>query len=165
MARKQAKKLGRLNLAEMRNLINKKVGMEVAHDLSNDNPTEVKEWISTGSRWLDSVICRGRLAGVPVGKIVEIAGLEGSGKSYMAAQVAANAQKMGIDVIYFDSESAIDPEFLARAGCDLNTLLYVQAQSVEFVLETIEEFAEEIQRRNYATDPNYEMKLINICND
>ena len=32
-------------------------------------------------------------------------------------------------------------------------------------LETIEEFAEEIQRRNYATDPNYEMKLINICND
>ena len=139
MARKQAKKLGRLNLAEMRNLINKKVGMEVAHDLSNDNPTEVKEWISTGSRWLDSVICRGRLAGIPVGKIVEIAGLEGSGKSYMAAQVAANAQKMGIDVIYFDSESAIDPEFLARAGCDLNTLLYVQAQSVEFVLETIEE--------------------------
>ena len=116
MARKQAKKLGRLNLAEMRNLINKKVGMEVAHDLSNDNPTEVKEWISTGSRWLDSVICRGRLAGIPVGKIVEIAGLEGSGKSYMAAQVAANAQKMGIDVIYFDSESAIDPEFLALPG-------------------------------------------------
>jgi len=32
-------------------------------------------------------------------------------------------------------------------------------------LETIEEFAEEIQRRNYATDSNYEMKLINICND
>jgi RecA/RadA recombinase len=57
----------------------------------------------------------------------------------MAAQVAANAQKMGIDVIYFDSESAIDPSFLERAGCDLSKLLYVQAASVEFVLETIEE--------------------------
>jgi len=56
----------------------------------------------------------------------------------MAAQVAGNAQRMGIDVIYFDSESAIDPSFLEKAGCDLDTLLYVQAQSVEFVLETIE---------------------------
>ena len=37
-----------------------------------------------------------------MGKIVEIAGLESTGKSYMAAQVAANALKMGLDVIYFD---------------------------------------------------------------
>ena len=133
------KKLGKLNLDEMRSLINKKAGMHVAYDLKEENPTEVTDWIGTGSRWLDSMICRGQLAGVPVGKIVEIAGLEGSGKSYMAAQVAANAQKMGIDVIYFDSESAIDPTFLSNAGCDLDSLLYVQAQSVEFVLETIEE--------------------------
>lgn len=137
---KKRKKLGRLNLNEMVNLINKKAGMEVAHNLTKDNPTEVKDWIPTGSRWLDSIICRGKLAGVPVGKIVEIAGLEGSGKSYMAAQIAANAQKKDIDVIYFDSESAIDPTFLENAGCDLNNgLAYVQAQSVEFVLETIEE--------------------------
>ena len=136
---KKANKLGRLNLNEMRNLINKKVGVEVAHNLKEDNPTEVKEWIPTGSRWLDSTICRGQLAGIPVGKIVEIAGLESSGKSYMAAQIAANAQKMDIDVVYFDSESAIDPGFLENVGCDLDKLLYVQAQSVEFVLETIEE--------------------------
>jgi len=136
---KKTKKLGRLNLSEMVSLINKKAGINVAHDLTKDNPTEVKDWIPTGSRWLDSIICRGQLAGIPVGKVTELAGLEGSGKSYMAAQIAANAQKMGIDVIYFDSESAIDPEFLVSAGCDINRLLYVQAQSVEFVLETIEE--------------------------
>ena len=129
---------GRLNVNEMRKLINKKAGMAVAHTLVDDNPTEVKEWIPTGSRWLDSIVCRGKYAGVPVGKVTEIAGLESTGKSYMAAQVAGNAQKMGIDVIYFDSESAIDPTFLEKAGCDLETLLYVQAQSVEFVLETIE---------------------------
>ena len=124
---------------DMRKLINKRAGYSVAHNLREGNPTEVKEWIPTGSRWLDSIICRGKLAGIPVGKIVEIAGLEASGKSYMAAQIAANAQKMGIDVVYFDSESAIDPTFLERAGCDLENLLYVQAQSVEFVLETIED--------------------------
>jgi len=42
-------------------------------------------------------------------------------------------------VVYFDSESAIDPSFLEKAGCDLENLMYVQAESVEFVLETIEE--------------------------
>jgi len=124
---------------EMRKLINKKAGMNVAHDLNEENPTVVTQWIPTGSRWLDSIICRGKLAGIPVGKVSEIAGLEATGKSYMAAQIAANAQKMGMDVVYFDSESAIDPSFLTNAGCDLSQLLYVQAQSVEFVLETIEE--------------------------
>tara|TARA_R100000008_G_scaffold83939_1_gene70138 strand:+ start:253 stop:1359 length:1107 start_codon:yes stop_codon:yes gene_type:complete len=132
-------KTGKLSIEDMRKLINKKAGMSVAHDLTKDNPTQVKDWIPTGSRWLDSIICRGQLAGIPVGKITEIAGLESTGKSYMAAQVAANAQKMGIDVVYFDSESAIDPSFLKKAGCVVDNLLYVQASSVEFVLETIEE--------------------------
>jgi recombination protein RecA len=132
-------KTGKLSMADMRKLINKRAGMTVAHNLNEENPTEVNDWIPTGSRWLDSIICKGKLAGIPVGKVTEIAGLEATGKSYMAAQVAANAQKMGIDVIYFDSESAIDPTFLENAGCDVETILYVQAQSVEFVLETIED--------------------------
>ena len=139
MAKVTKLKKGSLDIASIRKIINKKAGREVAHSLEGDNPTEVKEWIPTGSRWLDSIICKGNLAGIPVGKISEIAGLEATGKSFMAAQVAGNAQKMGIDVVYFDSESAIDPSFLERAGCDLNRLMYVQAESVEFVLETIEE--------------------------
>jgi len=138
MARKPTP-TGKLSMSEMRKLINKKAGMNVAHDLNEANPTEVTQWIPTGSRWLDSIICRGQLSGIPVGKVTEIAGLEATGKSYMAAQIAANAQKMDMDVVYFDSESAIDPKFLINAGCDLGRLLYIQAQSVEFVLETIEE--------------------------
>jgi len=131
---------GRLNIAEMRKLANKKMGMEIAWDLQEENPTEVKAWISTGSRWLDSIVCRGMSGGIPVGKISEIAGLESSGKSYMAAQVAANAQKMDMDVVYFDSESAVDPSFLQRIGVDLSRLLYIQATSVETVLSLIEEY-------------------------
>ncbi len=132
-------KNGKLSIAELKNLINKTAGNEVAFSLVDDNPTDVAEWIPTGSRWLDSIICKGKMAGIPVGKITEIAGLSASGKSYMAAQVASNAQKMGIDVVYFDSESALDSDFLAKAGCDVENILYVQATSVEFVLETIEQ--------------------------
>jgi len=139
MSKKAKPKAGRVDMQDLMKLVNKKAGRNVAHDLTGDNPTEVKEWIPTGSRWLDSIICKGQIAGIPVGKVTEIAGLEATGKSYMAAQIAANAQKQGKLVVYFDSESAIDPSFLERSGCDLNRLMYVQASSVEFVLETIEE--------------------------
>jgi len=139
MTRKKTIKIGGLSIDDMRSMINKKAGMQVAHNLHEKNPTDVVDWIPTGSRWLDSIICRGKMTGIPIGKIVEIAGLESTGKSYMAAQIAAHAQKMGIDVIYFDSESAISSVFLEKAGVDINCLLYVQAQSVEFVLEMIEE--------------------------
>ena len=139
MARKAETKAGRVNMQDLMKLVNKKAGRNVAHDLTGANPTEVKEWIPTGSRWLDSIICKGKIAGIPVGKVTEIAGLESTGKSYMAAVIAANAQKQGKIVVYFDSESAIDPSFLERTGCDLEHLMYVQASSVEFVLETIEE--------------------------
>ena len=140
MARKAKEtKAGRVSMQDLMSLVNKKAGRNVAHDLTGENPTEVKEWIPTGSRWLDSIVCKGRVAGIPVGKVTEIAGLESTGKSYMAAQVVANAQKTGKLVVYFDSESAIDPDFLSRAGCDLERLMYIQASSVEFVLETIEE--------------------------
>ena len=129
---------GKVSIGDLRSLINKTSGMDVAYNLKDENPTEVKEWVPTGSRWLNSIICRGKLAGIPVGKISEIAGLEATGKSFMAAQIAGNAQKMGMTVIYMDAESAIDPTFLERAGCDLEELIYVQVQSVEQVLETIE---------------------------
>ena len=132
-------KAGRVAIHDLMKMVNKKAGRNVAHDLTGENPTSVKEWIPTGSRWLDSIISKGKIAGIPVGKVTEIAGLESTGKSYMAAQIAANAQKTGKVIVYFDSESAIDPVFLEQAGCDLERLMYIQASSVEFVLETVEE--------------------------
>lgn len=135
-------KVGSVSMGDMMKRLNKKYGMEVAHDLTQENPTEVKGWIPTGSRWLDSIICKGKRAGIPVGKITEIAGLSATGKSYMAACIAANAQKLGHYVVYFDSESAIDPSFLSNAGIntDPEQFMYIQAITVEQVLEMVEEF-------------------------
>jgi len=135
-------KVGSVSMGDMMKRLNKKYGMQVAHDLTQENPTEVKGWIPTGSRWLDSIICKGKRAGIPIGKITEIAGLSATGKSYMAACIAAEAQKQGIYVVYFDSESAIDPAFLSKAGIDTSPdlFMYIQAITVEQVLEMVEEF-------------------------
>ena len=133
-------KAGKINIDEMKKKLNKKAGLEVAHSLGNGNdPSSVVDWIPTGSRWLDSIISIKGMAGIPIGKITELAGLSGTGKSYMAAQIASNAQKKGIFVVYFDAESAVDPEFLQQSGCNVDeNFLYYQAISVEKVLESIE---------------------------
>jgi recombination protein RecA len=54
---------------------------------------------------------------------------------------------MGITVVYFDSESAIDPKFLEKSGLDINEVLYIQASSVEFVLETVEDLLNSSENR------------------
>ena len=136
---KKVVEAGKIDINSMKKFVNKKAGINIAHNITEDNPTEVIEWIPTGARWLDSIVCRGKLAGIPVGKITEIAGLSSAGKSYMAVQIAANAQAMGHFVVYFDAESAIDPVFLEKSGIDpANNFMYVQAISVEKTLETIE---------------------------
>lgn len=135
-----AKKKNKTNVSldQMRKMINKAAGHEAAYNLRDSNPTEVKYWIPTGSTVLDSIICKGMKAGIPGGKVSSLAGLPSTGKSYIATQIAANAQKMGMIVAYFDSESAISPEFLEDCGVDLDKFLYIQARSVEFVFEQIE---------------------------
>ena len=53
---KATAKAGRVSMSDLRAMINKKAKRNVAHDLREDNPTEVKLWIPTGSRWLDSTV-------------------------------------------------------------------------------------------------------------
>jgi len=65
-----------------------------------------------------------------------------SGKSYIAMQIASNALKEDVDVVYFDTEAAVDPDFtkkiLDKNGFTLNDFLYVMPDSLELVLESIE---------------------------
>jgi len=132
---------GKLSSVDILKMINKKAGRTVAFAGDQENPAHIKDWIPTGSRWLDSIICRGQLAGIPVGRCTEIAGLESSGKSYMAGQIAREGQKKGIKVLYFDSEATMTSEFLEKLGCDMdsdNQIVIIQPEDVEMVLETME---------------------------
>ena len=132
---------GKLSSKDILKMINKKAGRTIAFAGDQENPADIKDWISTGSRWLDSIICRGQLAGIPVGRVSEIAGLESSGKSYMAGQVAHQAQAKGIKVLYFDAEATMTSEFLDKLGCDMdgdNQIIILQPEDIEMVLETVE---------------------------
>jgi|TARA_B110000211_G_C14089933_1_gene558461 recombination protein RecA len=107
-------------------------------DGSEDTPTDLTEWISTGSSMLDLCISNRPNGGIPVGRITEITGLEASGKSLVAAQILANTQKKGGLAVYIDTENAINEEFLQALGIDTTKLLYIQLETVEDIFEVME---------------------------
>jgi len=104
----------------------------------HDNPTEVKEFISTGSTLLDYLIANKKGGGVPVGKLTEISGEEASGKSLVCAHLIAECQKRGGLAIYIDTENAANPGFMEQIGVNMNEMVYLQPGTIEEVGESIE---------------------------
>ena len=90
------------------------------------------ESISTGSLSLDIAL---GIGGLPKGRIVEIYGPESSGKTTLALQVAAEAQKKGGVAAFIDAEHALDPIYAQKLGVNLHDLLISQPDTGEQALE------------------------------
>lgn len=93
------------------------------------------EAIPTGSIGLDIALGVG---GVPRGRIVEIYGHEGSGKTTLTLHVVAEAQKMGGVAAFIDVEHAIDPLYARNIGVDMDSVLISQPDTAEQALEIAE---------------------------
>jgi recombination protein RecA len=91
--------------------------------------------IPTGSIGLDAALGVG---GLPRGRIIEIFGPESSGKTTLALHVVAEAQKKGGICAYIDAEHAMDPEYSAKLGVNINDLLISQPDTGEQGLEIVE---------------------------
>jgi recombination protein RecA len=95
------------------------------------NPLEV-EAVSTGSLGLDIAL---GIGGLPRGRITEVYGPESSGKTTLALQVIAEAQKAGGTCAIIDAEHALDPTYAKKLGVDLDNLLISQPDAGEQALE------------------------------
>lgn len=91
--------------------------------------------IKTGSVALDLAL---GIGGVPKGRIVEIYGPESSGKTTIALQVVAEAQKTGGCAAFIDVEHALDPVYAGNLGVDIDSLLVSQPDTGEQALEITE---------------------------
>lgn len=91
--------------------------------------------ISTGSIGLDLAL---GIGGVPKGRIIEVFGPESSGKTTVALQVIAQAQKKGGDAAFIDVEHALDPVYAKALGVDIDGLLVSQPDTGEQALEITE---------------------------
>jgi recombination protein RecA len=91
--------------------------------------------ISTGALSLDAALGVG---GLPCGRIIEIFGPEASGKTTLALQVVAQAQKKGGMAAFIDAEHALSPAYSRRLGVDIDNLLVSQPDNGEQALEICE---------------------------
>ena len=111
----------------------------------DQTPTDVTDWISTGSTILDLAVSNKPDGGLAAGRITEINGLEGSGKSLIGAHALASTQKKGGLAVYIDTESAVSSEFLQAIGIDTENMLYVHLETVEEIFDTIETIVAKIR--------------------
>src|SRR5215216_2159610 len=91
--------------------------------------------ISTGSISIDYAL---GIGGVPRGRVTEIYGPESSGKTTLALQVIAEAQRAGGMAAFVDAEHALDAQYAQKLGVDLENLLVSQPDNGEQALEIVE---------------------------
>jgi len=122
--------------------ISKIPGFELGSILETNTFSKVDEWIPTGNYLFSAQLSGSLFGGIPNNRSVMIAGDPGAGKSFVCLNVAREAQKMGYNVIYCDTEGAIDFDSAVKFGIDPKRLRYQPIQTVSefkhFVLTVID---------------------------
>src|SRR3989304_7825792 len=96
------------------------------------------EWISTGIPQIDSIMG----GGFPRGRIIEVWGAEGGGKTTLALVGAASAQNRGNTVAYIDAEHGVNPGWVSKLGVSMNDLFFAQPSYAEEALDIVEKLIE-----------------------
>jgi recombination protein RecA len=115
--------------------IEKQFGKGAIMRLGAEGPVVAMPVLSTGSLALDIALGVG---GVPRGRVTEIFGPEGSGKTTLALHLVAEAQRAGGTAAFIDAEHALDVQYARQLGVDVGALLISQPDSGEQALEIVE---------------------------
>ena len=101
-------------------------GGKVAYILGTEStPTDLKDFISTGSSMLDIAISNRKHGGIAVGRITELQGLEGSGKSLIGAHLIAEVQRRDGTAVLIDTETSFHEDFFRAVGIDMKKMVYI----------------------------------------
>src|SRR5215831_17831766 len=115
--------------------IEKQFGKGSIMRLGQKGAIQTIDAIPTGAISIDYAL---GIGGVPRGRVIEIFGPESSGKTTLALQVIAQAQKMGGMAAFVDAEHALDAMYAQKLGVDVENLLVSQPDNGEQALEIVE---------------------------
>jgi recombination protein RecA len=115
--------------------IEKSFGKGAIMKMGADGAKVKVDAIPTGAINLDAAIGVG---GIPRGRVTEIYGPESSGKTTLCLHVVANAQKLGGTAAFIDAEHALDTDYAAKLGVDIDKLLVSQPDTGEQAMEICE---------------------------
>ena len=115
--------------------IEKQFGKGSVMRLGDTGDAPPVESIPTGSLGLDMAL---GIGGLPRGRVVEIYGPESSGKTTICQHIVAESQRHGGTAAFIDMEHALDPNYAAKCGVDIDNLLVSQPDTGEQALEIVE---------------------------
>jgi len=118
------------SFADLDKQLSKISGFETGSLLENNSFSEVDEWIPTGNYLLNAQISGSLFGGVPNTRSFGVMGDPGTGKSFFCLNVVREAQKIGYNVIYCDTEGAIDKSSAIKFGIDSSNIRYQPIQTV-----------------------------------
>lgn len=127
MAKKTFKEFSFLDLDKE---LSKIKGFETGSILTENSFSEVDDWIPTGNYLLNAQLSGTLFGGIPNTRSLGLMGDPGTGKSFVCLNVAREAQKKGYDVIYCDTEGAIDKSSAIKFGIDSNKVRYQPIKTV-----------------------------------
>lgn len=115
--------MGEVNFISIRDAVNRELKKEFVHVASEgDLPSDVSVFLQTGWTLLDAALG----GGIPAGRVVELYGEEGSGKSTLCYQLVHSIQAQGGVAVYLDVESTFPKELASSMGVDLDRMILVQ---------------------------------------
>jgi RecA/RadA recombinase len=132
--------------------------------LSQSATAVIDDYINTGSYILNAALTGSLFKGVPSGRVLCLAGLPGSGKSFLAISICREAQKKGYTPIYMDSEGAIDKDFVERLGCDSSKMLIKQVTTISEVSSFMANLLKKINEQPKASRPRVIFVLDSLGN-
>ena len=115
--------------------IEKQYGKGAIMRLGDEGGIQEVECISTGSLAVDAAL---GIGGLPKGRVIEIAGPEGAGKTMLSLHTIREAQKKGGTAAFIDAEHALDVTFAKNIGVDVENLIISQPDSGEQALEIVD---------------------------
>jgi RecA/RadA recombinase len=126
--------------------------------------TEPTIWAHSGNYVLNHILSGKFSKGYPAGRITQIFGDSGAGKSYLTAKAIAEAQQDGYMVAVIDSEQAVSQDYLMKIGVDINPdmLMTVQCQTVEQTQDMLLEVLIGVKEEQKTLGNKTELKLMLI---
>ena len=103
---------------------------KLASILTESRLSNISDYISSGSYAFNRVISGSYFKGWPNNRIMALGGPSGVGKSFICMSTAREAQKKGWQVVYFDSENAIDTDFARNLGVDPDLLIHIPVKTI-----------------------------------
>lgn len=126
-------------------------------------------WYSTGCYGLNRVLSGSYRKAIPNGRITAFVGPSAAGKSYIICNIIREAQKTGTHALVIDSENALDPKFMKRAGVNVSEaeLTYLKIVTIQDVTKVVSDFLSLYEKeygRNNKTAPKLLIVLDSLNN-